>query len=125
MDVPSLLRLAQQAEEAYRMPVYKRAGDASLLIMGVFPDFATTAGRYPGIGALRRRGSRLTTQEYEDVAAKAYRIAADHPSAVDTGLDVPIRQLAEYVLDVKRPLACMAEHHLRFKREQFFGVGEG
>ena len=50
LDVPSLLRLASQTEKAHRMPVYKRAGDASLLILGVFPDFAGTAVRYPGTG---------------------------------------------------------------------------
>lgn len=55
LDVSSLLRLASEAEGAEQQRIYKRAADASLLIVGVFPDYATAAMRYPGTGTLRRR----------------------------------------------------------------------
>ena len=122
MDVPSLLRLAQQTDEAQRMPVYKRAGDACLLILGVFPDFAATATRYPGTGAPRRRGARLSTEEYEHISARAYRLAAEHPAAAEAGIAEPMWVLSEHVLDAKRPVSHIADHHLRLRHGDLFGV---
>ena len=122
MDVTSLLRLAQQTDEAQRMPVYKRAGDACLLILGMFPDFAATATRYPGTGAPRPRGARLGTEEYEHIAVRAYRLAAEHPAAAGTGVAEPMLVLSEHVLDAKRPLGHIAERYLRLRRGALFGV---
>jgi hypothetical protein len=121
LDVASLLRLASETEETHRLPVYKRIGDASLLVIGIFPDFPATATRYPGTGALRRRGERLTTEEYEDIAARAYRTAAEHPSA-ESPLAEAVLLLSEHVIDAKRPLNHLADQYLRFRRTQLFGA---
>ena len=102
--------------------MYKRAADASLLILGVFPDFAASATRYPGTGALRRRGARLSTEEYEHVAAKAYRLASEHPSA-EEWLAEAAATLSEHVIDAKRPLTYAAEQYLRIRRDKFFMLG--
>ena len=83
LDVHSMLRLIQQTEEHERLPLYRRTGDLCLLILGVFPDFAATAQRYPGTGALRAQSSwrrRLSTEEYETVAAEMYGHAARYDS---------------------------------------------
>ncbi|MDA0798495.1 MAG: hypothetical protein O2826_01610 [Chloroflexi bacterium] len=122
LDVPSLLRLASQAEGAEQQRVYKRAADASLLILGVFPDYATAAMRYPGTGTLRRRGARLTTEEYEDVASRAYKLAAEHPETEATQAE-PMLMLSDHVIDAKRPLSRMADQFLRFRRGSLFGMG--
>ena len=120
LDVPSLLRLASESDDADRLRVFKRAADACLLILGIFPDFAATATRYPGTGALRRRGARLSTEDYEAIAAKVYRAAAEHPAAPQS-LARPMLLLSENVIDAKRPLTFMADHYLRFHRDDLFG----
>lgn len=122
LDVPSLLRLASETEEVDRLPVYKRAADASLLILGVFPDFAISATRYPGTGALRRRGTRLSLEEYEHVAAKAYRLASDHSSA-DQWLSAAAATLSDHVIDARRLLNYVEEHYLRIRHDKFFVMG--
>lgn len=122
LDVPSLLRLASETDEGDRLPVYKRAADASLLILGIFPDFAISATRYAGTGALRRRGARLSVEEYEHVAAKAYKLASEHSSA-DEWLAEAASTLSEHVIDAKRPLNYVAEHYFRIRRDEFFVLG--
>lgn len=121
LDVPSLLRLASEGDETRRMAVLQRAGDASLLILGVFSDFAASAIRYPGTGTLRRRRARLTTEEYENVAGRAYKLVADDP-ATDTSNVEPLRVLSEHVIDAKRPLVYLAENYLRLHPGNLFGM---
>ncbi len=124
LDVHSMLRLIQQTEEHERLPLYRRTGDLCLLILGVFPDFAATAQRHPGTGALRAQSSwrrRLSTEEYETVAAEMY----DHAARYDTGEMASIhRALSHHVTDAKKPLNFMAEHYLGFRRNRLFGMGE-
>ena len=122
LDVPSLLRLASEVDESQRLAVYKRAADASLLILGVFPDFAASAARYPGTGAIRRRGARLTTEEYEDIAARAYKLVGEDPAA-DRSIVEPTLILSEHVIDAKRPLIHLAENHLGLRQSDLFGMG--
>jgi len=121
LDVPSLLRLASEGDETRRMAVLQRAGDASLLILGVFSDFAASAIRYPGTGTLRRRRARLTTEEYENVAGRAYKLVADDP-ATDTSNVEPLRVLSDHVIDAKRPLVYLAENYLRLHPGNLFGM---
>lgn len=122
LDVPSLLRLASEVDETRRMAVLQRAGDASLLILGVFSDFAASAIRYPGTGTLRRRRGRLTTEEYENVAGQVYKLVADDP-ATDSSNVEPLRVLSEHVIDAKRPLVYLAENYLRLHQGDLFGMG--
>ncbi len=124
LDVHSMLRLIQQTEEHERLPLYRRTGDLCLLILGIFPDFAATAHRYPGSGALRAQSSyrrRLSTEEYETVAAEMY----NHAARYDTGEAASVhRALGERIADAKKPLNFMAEHYLGFRRDRLFGMGE-
>jgi hypothetical protein len=121
LDAASLLRLAHEVEDAERMAVYRRAADASLLILGMFPDFPATATRYPGTGALRPRRARLGTEEYETIAARAYGLAAQDRAAADAGLTEPMRVLSEHVLEAKVLLNHLAERYLRFARHAPLG----
>ncbi len=124
LDVHSMLRLIQQTEEHERFPLYRRTGDLCLLILGVFPDFAATAHRYPGSGALRAQSSyrrRLSTEEYETVAAEMY----GHAARYDTGEASAVhRALREHIADAKKPLNFVAEHYLGFRRDRLFGMEE-
>ena len=124
LDVHSMLRLIHQTEEHERLPLYRRTGDLCLLILGVFPDFAATAHRYPGSGALRGQSSyrrRLSTEEYETVAAEMYGHAAQYGTGEMSAVH---RALRERIADAKKPLNFMAEHYLGFRRDRLFGMGE-
>lgn len=123
LDVGSLVQLAHDAEAEHRMPLYKRAADACLFIVGMFPDFPATATRYLGTGALRSRMGRLSTEEYETLGSRMYRLAADHPAAADAGLAGAMDRLSARMIEARRPLNHIAEHYLRFKRQTLFGTG--
>ena len=124
LDVHSMLRLIQQTEEHERLPLYRRTGDLCLLILGIFPDFAATAQRYPGSGALRAQSSyrrRLSTEEFETVAAEMY----GHAARYDTGeMSSVHRTLASRIPDARKPLNFIAEHYLGFRRDRLFGMAE-
>ena len=124
LDVHSMLRLIHQTEEHERLLLYRRTGDLCLLILGVFPDFAATAQRYPGTGALRAESSfrrRLSTEEYETVAAEMY----GHAARYDAGeWSAVYRALAARIADAKKPLNFIAEHYLGFRRDRLFGKRE-
>ena len=124
LDAQSMLRLIQQTDEHERLPLYRRTGDLCLLILGVFPDFAATAHRYPSSGALRAQSShrhRLSIEEYEAIAADMYGHAARH----DPGAAASVyRALAERIADAKKPLNLIAERYLGFRRDRLFGLGE-
>ncbi|MEX2430954.1 MAG: hypothetical protein WD645_03435 [Dehalococcoidia bacterium] len=125
LDIHSMLRLAQDTDEAQRLPVYKRIADLCLLVLGIFPDFAATANRYPGTGALRQRSAvrpRLNTEEYEALAQEMYSLAAEHPSALEDQAEV-FRTLGGRIIEAKKPLNFVSEHYLGFKRQRLFDVG--
>ena len=126
MDIRSLMRLARRTEEEHRFPLYRRAADLCLLMLGIFPDHAATAARYPGTGALRAhdaRRRRHTTEEYEALAARMYGLGAAHPAAAANGQSEPMRAIGERITEVKKPLNHLAEHYLGFRRDGLFGEG--
>jgi len=71
---------------------------------------------------LRRRRGRLSTEEYENVAARAYKVVADDPAA-EASLVEPMRVLSEHVIDAKRPLIHLAENYLGLRQGDMFGIG--
>ncbi len=123
LDVHSMLRLARETDEQERLPVYRRTADLCLFILGMFPDFAATAHRYPGSGALRAQSAtrrRLGTEEYETVAAQMYALAAQYRSGDEMG--EVFQTLGEHVTEAKKPINFLSEHYLGYKREQLFGM---
>lgn len=125
LDVRSMLRLIQQTSEQERLPLYRRTADLCLFILGVFPEFAATAHRYPGSGALRAQAGarrRLSTEEYEAVAAQMYGLAAQQ--AGDDEASAVFGALGAHVPEAKKPLNFLSEHYLGFRRERLFGMGE-
>ncbi len=119
LDIHSMLRLARETDEQERLPVYRRTADLCLFILGMFPDFAATAHRYPGSGALRAQSAtrrRLGTEEYENVAAQMYALAAQYRSGDEMG--EVFQTLGEHVTEAKKPINFLSEHYLGYKRDQ-------
>ena len=124
LDVHSMLRLARETDEHERLPVLRRTADLCLFIVGMFPDFAASAHRYPGTGALRAQSAvrrRLGTEEYETVASQMYALAAHYREGDEIG--EVFHTLGEHVVEAKKPINFLSEHYLGYKREQLFGAG--
>ena len=124
LDVHSMLRLARETDEHERLPVYRRTADLCLFILGMFPDYAAAAHRYPGTGALRAQSAarrRLGAEEYETVAAQMYALAAAHREGDEIG--EVFRTLGERIAEAKKPINHLSEHYLGYRRELLFGVG--
>ncbi|MDE2765680.1 MAG: hypothetical protein OXI25_04515 [Chloroflexota bacterium] len=123
LDVRSLVRRMEDATEEERLPLYKRTADTCLFILGVFPDYAALAARYPGSGALRPRAAgRLTAEEYETIAHQAYAAASVHRGA-PAPLAALFERLSAHVAEAKKPLNLVAERYLGYRRTQLFGWG--
>jgi hypothetical protein len=61
-------------------------------------------------------------EEYEHVAAKAYRLASEHSSA-DEWLSEAVSTLSGHVIDARRLLNYVEEQYLRIWRDKFFAMG--
>ena len=118
-----MLRLVEQTSEEERLPLYRRTADLCLFILGVFPDFAATAHRYPGSGALRGPSNarrRLGVEEYETVAAQMYGLAAQQTGGGE--LREVFHTLGAHVAEAKKPINFLSEHYVGFRRERLFGT---
>ncbi len=123
LDVHSMLRLARETDEQERLPVLRRTADLCLFIVGMFPDYAATARRYPGTGALRAQSAgrrRLGSEEYENVASQMYGLAARYRDGEEIG--AVFRTLGERIIEAKKPINFLSERYLGYKREQLFGM---
>ena len=124
LDVRSMLRLVEQTSEEERLPLYRRTADLCLFILGVFPDFAATAHRYPGSGALRAPSNarrRLGVEEYETVAAQMYGLAAQRTGGGE--LRDVFHTLGAHVAEAKKPINFLSEHYVGFRHKRLFGAG--
>ena len=122
LDIHSLMSLCDVVDDAYRFNLYKRIGDVSLFILGVFPVYAERYYRYPVSGQLRPgisgRG-RVSPQDYEKEGQRFYRLAAEHRTALDLDLSEVFWALHENFQKAKKPLNFIAEHYLSYKSNVF------
>ena len=122
LDIHSLMSLCDVVDDAYRFNLYKRIGDVSLFILGVFPVYAERYYRYPVSGQLRPgisgRG-RVSPQDYEKEGQRFYRLAAEHRTALDLELSEVFWALHENFQKAKKPLNFIAEHYLSYKSNVF------
>lgn len=122
LDIHSLMSLCDVVDDAYRFNLYKRIGDVSLFILGVFPVYAERYYRYPVSGQLRPGISdrrRVSPQDYEKEGQRFYRMAAEHRTALDLDLSKVFWALHENFQKAKKPLNFIAEHYLSYKSNVF------
>ncbi|MFB0521358.1 MAG: hypothetical protein ACETWD_08025, partial [Desulfatiglandales bacterium] len=84
LDIFSLMNFCEVVEDEYRLGFYKRIADICLFILGIFPDYAERAYRYPFSGEVRpqiRARLRISPEDYEKEGRKFYKLAAEHQSA--------------------------------------------
>lgn len=98
-DLQGLVRYLDITDEQYRFPIYKRIGDLSLFMAGVF-------------GA--------DTENHLSFGRHYYRAAAAHDEAQRQEIEEVLQELAESVELAAKPLSFMADHYLGSLRSKVF-----
>ena len=132
LDPIRLIELAQMAPESERPAVYRRLGDLSLFLTGIFPDYAgerLVAERERrelerALGAVDRERSDGLDGVWllEQLGRRAYRIAqqgADGRAAM-AGV---LAEVSENFAAARRVLNFLTDRYLFPMRRQWFGTG--
>lgn len=147
LDPVHLASLLQDAPPAERPGLWRRLGDLSLFLTGVFPDYA--AGRaLSAVGEERLR--RATGMEQvgpsepesaqgwwswttgapagplgllQELGARAYRQAAQESADIRLGTMAVIEDVADRFVDARRVLGVLTERYLFAGRDRWFGAG--
>jgi len=132
LDPIRLIELAQMAPESERPAVYRRLGDLSLFLTGIFPDYAgerLVAERERrqlerALGAVDRGQSDRYDGVWllEQLGRRAYRIAqqgADRRAAM-AGV---LAEVSENFAAARRVLNFLTDRYLFPMRRQWFGTG--
>ena len=123
LDPVRLAGLLDAVPQAERPGVYRRLGDATLFLTGVFPDYATTHALGPLDAGRLLRAARLPSSQQERLAdspamdlweylgARWYRAARDLAPA-DTARVVVVGDVADRFRQARRVLNHLADRYL-------------
>jgi hypothetical protein len=132
LDPVRLIELAELVSEAERPSVYRRLGDLSLFLTGVFPDYAgeqlvaerDRRGLERALGAADREQSDQHDGVWllEQLGRRAYRIAQQGADrrAVMAGV---LAEVSENFAAARRVLNFLTDRYLFPMRRQWFGTG--
>lgn len=116
LKLEDMVRLSEVIEESSKFPVFKRIGDISLFITGMFPENALPegeAGAHEGIPGFPERG-RLSFEEYNEAGRKYYHLAAGCYEAAALGLEEILHTLAEKFSLARKPLNLISDQYIRW-----------
>ena len=132
LDPVRLIELAEMVPEADRPSVYRRLGDLSLFLTGIFPDYAgerliaererRQLERALGTADRERAERQDGVWLLEQLGRRAYRIAqrgADRRAAM-TGV---LGEVSENFAAARRVLNFLTDRYLFPMRRQWFGAG--
>ncbi|MFC1937006.1 hypothetical protein ACFLWY_00430 [Chloroflexota bacterium] len=122
MDIDSLVRLCEAADEEHRFGFYKRIADLCLFILGMFPEYASPGFPYSGSEAASQlfRRSRRSAEDYEREGRQFYKLAEKHKNASILELTGVFGQLHQKFNLAKKPLNYISDNYLRFKKQNIF-----
>jgi hypothetical protein len=130
LDPIRLIELAEMVPESERPAVYRRLGDLSLFLTGIFPDYAgerlvAERGRRQlerALGTAERSDRHDGVWLLEQLGRRAYRIAqqgADRRAAM-AGV---LAEVSENFAAARRVLNFLTDRYLFPMRRQWFGTG--
>jgi hypothetical protein len=123
LDPVRLAGLLDAVPQAERPGIYRRLGDATLFLTGVFPDYATTRALGPLDAGRLLRAARLPSSQQERLAgspameiweylgARWYQAARDL-APVDTARVVVVGDVASRFRQARRVLNHLADRYL-------------
>jgi hypothetical protein len=131
LDPVRLAQFAEQAPEAHRPGVYRRLGDVSLFLTGVFPDYAQLHALGPFDAARLMRAAGLAPDEsglatappiqlLEHLGQRWYRRAADLAPVVTRQMAV-VSEVADRFPDARRILNHIADRYFARVGNPWFG----
>jgi hypothetical protein len=131
LDPIRLAQFAEQAPPAHRPGVYRRLGDVSLFLTGVFPDYAQQHAFGPFDAARLLRAAGLASERSELAAAppiqlleelgqRWYRRASELAPVTTAQLAVVVR-VADRFRDARRILNHIADRYLARVGNPWFG----
>jgi hypothetical protein len=132
LDPLRLIELAELVPEADRASVYRRLGDLSLFLTGIFPDYAgerLVAERDRGqleraLGAAERERAERHDGVWllEQLGRRAYRIA-QHGADRRAAMAGVLAEVSENFAAARRVLNFLTDRYLFPMRRQWFGAG--
>lgn len=122
MDIHMLQRLSHLVEEPARFDYYRRIGEVSLFVLGIFPDSLAPGDPDPELSPLPRVVQEESAVEYERQGKRHFALAARHRQAQGTDLGDILWTMHENFELAKKPLNYLAFHYLQFERRDLFGL---
>ena len=132
LDPMRLIELAEMVPEADRPSVYRRLGDLSLFLTGIFPDYAgerLVAERERrhlerALGTADRERSERQDSVWllEQLGRRAYRIA-QHGADRRAAMTRVLAEVSENFASARRVLNFLTDRYLFPMRRQWFGSG--
>ena len=132
IDPLRMIELAELVPEADRPSVYRRLGDLSLFLTGIFPDYAgerLVAERERrrlerALGAADREGAERQDGVWllEQLGRRAYRIA-QHGADRRAAMAGVLAEVSENFAAARRVLNFLTDRYLFPMRRQWFGAG--
>lgn len=130
LDPLRFAELLDVVPEAQRAGVYRRLGDVSLFLTGVFPDHTATKGLGPAeTSRLRRVGGEAGTAGgetsgtltlFEELGARSYRAACALAGPVLTRSMEVVGEVADGFRSARRILNIVTERYLFAHRPRWF-----
>jgi hypothetical protein len=132
LDPVQLAQLAEQAAPPYRPGMYRRLGDVSLFLTGVFPDYAQRHAFGPFDAARLLRAAGLAAEDetglatappiqlLEHLGQRWYRQASELAPVTTTQLAV-VAQVAERFRDARRVLNHITDRYFARIGNPWFG----
>ena len=123
LDIHSLMRLCEVVDDEHRFAFYKRIADVCLFTLGIFPEYVEHDYRYPLSRQVRpqiRGRLRISPEDYEKEGRRFYKLAAEHLSAKELNLSEVFWALHGDFQKARKPLNFIAEHYLRYQRQDVF-----
>ena len=126
-----LIRLIESTPEQEHPPLYRRLGDLSLFLAGVFPDHAASNAFGGRLARLHRalgtddslESAADSIQLLEEVGRRSYRMVSREAQVAPAGMPTVLEDVAEGFSFARRILNFLTERHLFPVREGWFGRG--
>jgi len=132
LDPMRLIELAEMVPEAERPSIYRRLGDLSLFLTGIFPDYAgerlvaererRQLERALGTADRERSERQDSVWLLEQLGRRAYRIA-QHGADRGAAMTRVLAEVSENFAAARRVLNFLTDRYLFPMRRQWFGSG--